>query len=93
MTNRKDEVRSLLKLTPEEIIKKAGNKLIVCNNLDELHLRFAKDIAKEIMSNNAKNISTRLILPIGPTGQYPILVKIIKEKKISLENCWFFFYG
>ena len=91
MTDRKDEVRSLLKLTPEEIVKKAGDKLIVCNNLDELHQRFAEDIAKEIISNNEKNLSTRLILPIGPTGQYPILVKIIKEKKIVLENCWFFF--
>ncbi len=28
MTNRKEEVRSLLRLTPEEVIKKAGNKLI-----------------------------------------------------------------
>ncbi|MFX1337624.1 MAG: 6-phosphogluconolactonase, partial [Promethearchaeota archaeon] len=36
-------------------------------------------------------LSTRLILPIGPTGQYPILVNIINEKNISLENCWLFF--
>jgi len=91
LTNRKEEVRSLLRLTPEEVIKKAGNKLIVCNNLNDLHQRFAEDIVTEISVNNTKNLSTRLILPIGPIGQYPILVKIIKEKNISLENCWFFF--
>jgi len=91
MSNRKEEVRSLLRLTPEEVIEKAGDKLIVCNNLDELHRRFAEDIVTEIIGNNTKNLSIRLILPIGPTGQYPILVKIIKEKNISLENCWFFF--
>ena len=91
MTKRKEEVRSLLRLTPEEVIEKAGDKLIVCNNLDELHRRFAEDIVKEIIVNNSKNLSIRLILPIGPTGQYPILVKIIKEKNISLKNCWFFF--
>ena len=91
MTNRKEEVRSLIRLTPEEVIEKARNKLIVCNNLNDLHQRFAEDIVTEIIVNNTKNLSTRLILPIGPIGQYPILVKIIKEKNISLENCWFFF--
>ena len=91
MTNRKEEVRSLIRLTPEEVIEKAGNKLIVCNNLNDLHQRFAEDIVTEIIVKNTKNLSTRLILPIGPTWQYPILVKIIKEKNISLENCWIFF--
>jgi glucosamine-6-phosphate deaminase len=91
MPNRNEEVRSLLQLTPDEVIEKAGDKLIVCNNLAELHQKFAKDIAEEILVNNSKNLPTRLILPIGPTGQYPILVKIIKEKNISLINCWFFF--
>ena len=91
MTNRKEEVRSLLRLTPEEVIIKAGDKLIVCTNLEELHQRFAEDIIEEITNNNKKNFSTRLILPIGPTGQYPILVELLKEKNISLENSWFFF--
>ncbi len=91
MTNRKEEVLSLIRLTSEEVIEKAGDKLIVCNNLNELHRRFANDIVTEIIINNTENLSTRLILPIGPTGQYPILVKIIKEKNVSLEHCWFFF--
>lgn len=91
MINRKEEVRSLIRLTPKEVIEKAGDKLIVCDNIDELHRQFAEHIATEIISNNINNLSTRLILPIGPTGQYPILVKIIKEKDISLKNCWFFF--
>lgn len=91
MINRKEEVRSLMQLTPKEVIQKAGKNLIVCNDLAELHQRFAEDIAAEIIDNNAKTLSTRLILPIGPTGQYPLLVNIINEKNISLENCWFFF--
>ncbi|MFX1446421.1 MAG: 6-phosphogluconolactonase [Promethearchaeota archaeon] len=91
MINRKEEVRSLMQLTPKEVIQKAGKNLIVCNDLAELHQRFAEDIAAEIIGNNAKTLSTRLILPIGPKGQYPILVNIINEKNISLENCWLFF--
>jgi glucosamine-6-phosphate deaminase len=91
MTNRKEEVRTLLRLTPEEVINKTGDKLIVCTNLEELHQRFADDIVEEITTNNKKSLPTRLILPIGPTGQYPILVELLKEKNISLESCWFFF--
>ena len=89
--DRKTEIRRLLKLTPEEVRAKAGHHLVVCEDLDALHKRFAEDIAGEIRENHSKNKPTRLILPVGPTGQYPILADIINNKKISLSNCWFFF--
>jgi glucosamine-6-phosphate deaminase len=78
-------------MTPEEVMEKAGNNLIVCNDLDDLHHRFAIDIASEIKSNNLKKKQTKLILPVGPIGQYPILTEIIKKENIPLPNCWFFF--
>ncbi|MHA1803291.1 MAG: 6-phosphogluconolactonase [Promethearchaeota archaeon] len=89
--NRSIEVRTLLKLTPEEAIEKAGNHLIVCEDLEELHEHFAEEIAKEIESHSVQKKATKLILPVGPTGQYPILARIINEKRLSLKNCWFFF--
>jgi glucosamine-6-phosphate deaminase len=88
---RSDEVRALLKLTPEDIIKKAGNHLIVCENLDELHHHFAQSIYKEIQLNNRVHKPTKLILPIGPVGQYPILENMIERENLSLAKCWFFF--
>lgn len=89
--DRKTEIRRLLKLSPQEVRAKAGQRLVVCENLDALHKAFAEDIANEIHENNSKNKPTRLILPVGPTGQYPILTEIINNKKISLSMCWFFF--
>ncbi|MFX0069471.1 MAG: 6-phosphogluconolactonase [Candidatus Hermodarchaeota archaeon] len=91
MTNRKEEIRSLMQLSPNKVIELAGNHIVVCDDLDALHQRFAEDIASEILTNNQKGINTRLILPVGPTGQYPILSKIIVKENISLKNCWFFF--
>jgi glucosamine-6-phosphate deaminase len=85
------EVRSLLILNPEDVIKKAGDHLIVCDDLEKLHLKFAEDIFNEILDNNENNKPTKLILPIGPTGQYPFLVDMVKEKNISLSDCWIFF--
>jgi glucosamine-6-phosphate deaminase len=89
--DRKAEIRRLLKLSPEEVRAKAGQHLVVCEDLDALHRRFAEDIAEEIYRNNSKNEQTRLILPVGPTGQYPVLAEIINSNKISLSDCWFFF--
>ncbi|MCX7705724.1 MAG: hypothetical protein N2115_05650 [bacterium] len=89
--NRRKEIQELLKLTPEEVKKQAGRTLIVYQTLDELHKDFADRIAKEIENNNRQTKPTRIILPVGPTGQYPILVSLIEKRKISLENCFFFF--
>lgn len=91
MIERKKEVRRLLNLTPEEVIKKAGEHLVVCEDLEDLHRKFANDIFNEIKSNNHEGLRTRLILPVGPTGQYPILVNLIEKEGMNLNNCWFLF--
>ena len=91
MTRRSEEIKYILSLTPQEVIDKSGNNLIVCKDLDILHKTFANYIAKEIQINNEQDQISKLILPIGPTGQYPILANIINNEMISLENCWFFF--
>jgi glucosamine-6-phosphate deaminase len=91
LIKRSDEIRALLDLTPEEVIYKAGDHLIVCKDLEELHHHFAKSIFDEIYENNGKQKPTRIILPVGPTGQYPILTSMIEKEHLSLEHCWFFF--
>lgn len=89
--DRKTEIRELLKLSEQQVIEKAGKNLVVCEDLDSLHRKLAEEIANEIRENNLTDQPTRLILPVGPTGQYPILADIINKQSISLANCWFFF--
>jgi len=89
--NRKDEIRSLLRLAPEEVMARAGDRLVVCDDLDALHRRFAEDIALELRERNSSGQPTRLIVPVGPTGQYPILADIINASRISLAGCRLFF--
>jgi glucosamine-6-phosphate deaminase len=85
------EIRDLMNLTPDEVVDRAGEKLVVCDDLDALHQRFAEDIASEIRQQNELEMPTRLILPVGPTGQYPYLIKFIERDSVDLSNCWFFF--
>ncbi len=87
---RQEEIRKLLKLSPAQLRKKAGGKLVICPDIDALHRHFAESIAAEIKSNNAKERATKLILPVGPVGQYPILADMINDQRISLKRCWFF---
>ena len=91
MIDRKAEVRELLKLSPQEVIDRSGDRLVVCDDLDELHQRMADGIADEIRQHNAAGAGTTLILPVGPTGQYPILTEMIHREGISLEACRLFF--
>lgn len=90
--NRQQEIRKLLSLSPDAVRAKAGEHLIVYPTLDALHLHCAESIAAEIEEHQGQDAEPlRLILPVGPTGQYPILVKYIAERNLSLNNCWFFF--
>ena len=44
----------------------------------------------EIMRNNAAGKSTVMIVPVGPTEQYPILARLVNQLNVSLKNVHFF---
>ena len=78
-------------MAPEQVIDAAETHLVVCNDIDALHRQFAEDIATEIDSRTEHGLPTRLILPVGPYGQYPYLVEYLNEHVVNLADCWFFF--
>lgn len=85
------EIHNLLQYSPDQIIERAQDHLIVLSTLDDLHQHLADSIFTEINENNQQGRSTKLILPVGPTGQYPILSDLLMNQQTSLANCWFFF--
>jgi glucosamine-6-phosphate deaminase len=88
---RQAEVRYLLSLSPDEVRRRAAERLIVCPDVDSLHRRMAEDLAAEIAAANAQDAPLRLILPVGPIGAYPYLVELIAARRLSLARCWLFF--
>lgn len=46
----------------------------------------ARTLADEIKTNNEKQLPTRLILPVGPIGHYPLLAEICNREQISWKN-------
>lgn len=47
---------------------------------------FARSIADEIKQRNERGEPSRLILPVGPTKQYPILAAITNREGLSWKN-------
>ena len=87
---RQEEIRRLLRMSRRQMLEKAGGRLVILKNIDTLHQHFAEAIAGQIKANNARGRMTRLILPVGPVGQYPILADMVNAQRISLKSCWFF---
>ena len=66
---------------------------VVCRVVDsewDIYFDMALKMLEEIMSNNEKGKKTVMIVPVGPTDQYPILARLVNQLKVSLKNVWFF---
>lgn len=88
---RSEEIRKLNKLSADEIIRQAGDHLMIMKSFDDMYIYFARHLAGMIRKNNDTCTATSCILPFGPVGQYPHFVEIVNKERISLANTWFFF--
>jgi glucosamine-6-phosphate deaminase len=79
-----------LSIPAEELARTSKIPLEILPDLDTLYAHFARSIANEIRANNHRGEPTRLILPVGPIGQYPVLVRICNEESISWKNVFVF---
>lgn len=75
-----------LTCTSEELQNKTSIHFEVYPDTAAVYHHFAQSIADEIQTNNAIGKATKLILPVGPIGQYPLLIEICNREKISWKN-------
>ena len=73
-----------------ELIETSKIHLDVLPDSQSLHKNFARTIADEIKTNNQAGHPTRLILPVGPILQYPMLVDICNKERISWRQVYTF---
>ena len=62
----------------------------VVNKEWDVYFDMAMEMLSVITDCNAKNERCVMIVPVGPTDQYPILARLINQFKVSLKNVWFF---
>lgn len=66
---------------------------IVCKVLEnewDVYFDMALTMLNEIVENNKQNKPSTMIVPVGPTNQYPILANLVNTLKVSLKNVYFF---
>ncbi len=51
--------------------------------------KMALEMIDLIEVNNEAGEKTVFILPVGPVGQYPVFVREVNERNLSLKDCWF----
>ncbi len=80
----------LMRLPVEELRRRARIPFRLLPGIPEVLADFAHSLAAVIRARNAVSEPTRLILPVGPVAQYPILVEISNRERISWRNVWIF---
>ena len=72
-----------------ELGKNAKLPILKLGDSGEVFYELAREMVKGIEENNARGDKTVYICPVGPVGQYPIFVRLVNERRLSLKNCWF----
>lgn len=71
--------------------RKVGNIVFKTVNREwDVYFDMALAMLDEIMKNNAAGKKTVMIVPVGPTDQYPIFAELVNRLGVSLKNVHFF---
>lgn len=77
------------RISAEELGNGAKIPLLKLGDSGEVFYELALEMVSEIEKNNAAGKRTVFICPVGPVGQYPIFVRLVNERRLSLKHCWF----
>jgi glucosamine-6-phosphate deaminase len=79
-----------LAVPPEELAERSPVPFLLLDSREALHERFADDIYRELEGSRGAGAEVSLIVPLGPTGQYPILARRINDAGLALDHVTFF---
>ena len=88
---RKEEVRRILALDTDELIKQSNGQLKVFDTLDEVYEFLAEEMVNEFEKAAKGDKIVSFIMPVGPTQPYRIMAEKINYRNLSLKNVRFFF--
>jgi glucosamine-6-phosphate deaminase len=81
----------VFQLPADALVGHSPIAVTVLPDLTTLQQHFARAVADEIATNNAAGRPTRLILPVGPVGYFPLLAQLCNKERISWANVHAFF--
>lgn len=91
--NRRVDDTDLLRLPPDDLVRAAarhGVRLRVLPGRDALYADFADALVAEVRRAEAEDRPCRLIVPVGPRGQYPVFVRRCNAGRVDLRRLHLF---
>lgn len=75
-------------MPPDQLSERSGIPLKLLPDYESLYDAVAETMIDVIISKKGEKVT--MILPVGPMGQYPAFVKMVKEKWIDCRNLYTF---
>lgn len=88
---RSEEVRRILSLSTEELLKEARGQLKLFDTLVEVYDFLAEEMVNEFDKAAKGDHIVSFIMPVGPTQPYRLMAEKINYRGINLKNVRFFF--
>ena len=86
----KMNLAEMLKISSEELHKHTGIPIKILPDMESFYEHLARSMADLIVANNKEDRRTAMILPVGPTRQYPLFAEIVNKEDIDCRNLYTF---
>jgi glucosamine-6-phosphate deaminase len=90
LTLQPEQLDEWLSIPPEDLAERAAVPFVLCESRVALHRHFADELFAELATARREHHRISVIVPLGPTGQYPLLAQRINEAALSLDHVTFF---
>ncbi len=84
------ELNEWLRIPPDELPARARLPLRILPTPQDVHQDFANTLFDELQEARRQGRELALIVPVGPTGQYPVLAARVNEARLRLDHVTFF---
>jgi glucosamine-6-phosphate deaminase len=84
------ELNEWLRIPPDELPARARLPLRILPTPQDVHRDFASTLFDELQEAREGGRELALIVPVGPTGQYPVLAERVNEARLRLDHVTFF---
>jgi glucosamine-6-phosphate deaminase len=84
------DLRNWLAIPTSQLPDRARVPVTIVESPRAVHERCAQDMFDEIVSARNDDRALRVIVPIGPTAQYPLLAAMVNNAGISLERVTYY---
>jgi len=83
-------LREWLAVGADELAAHARVPFTLTETREELHRLFADELFDDLATAHREERTLSVIVPVGPTGQYPLLAARINDERLPLAHVTFF---